>query len=370
MGNIKAEKAYDPFPKTGLVKQYEPFIRTWVADFCQQFPWVNHGDVLVEAVLQADKAAKRFKPELGHDFSTLCGLYLKKLYAMQEEEKGWSHAAPTDWAQEQEKAPQILFPGGANGTRLAFDRWKFANNDKRKGIVIGMRLNGSSESHARGVNERISAALDVLQSYDDQPGALGRIRAAVDHLERRQREEEQEAEDRRFGIYAPTFLEVRPVDLHMQRYEAKTPRHSNVFPDHDKVAKRDRVEEGWQNSLGTILHPKNSSRLSPLKSRGLSGDEIDSAQTRFEDIVGPVLRPRLSPDERAVWDWIGAQMFGDGPCLSAEQLADQLGLSKRTIYKIRDRVILKLKKELSGDRPRQFSDWVNEREPAEFVFKK
>jgi len=26
-GNIKAESAYDPFPRSGLVKQFEPFIR-------------------------------------------------------------------------------------------------------------------------------------------------------------------------------------------------------------------------------------------------------------------------------------------------------------------------------------------------------
>jgi hypothetical protein len=44
---------------------------------------------------------------------------------------------------------------------------------------------------------------------------------------------------------------------------------------------------------------------------------------------------------------MGDQMFGDegAPRLSADQLADQIGRAKRTIYKIRDRLILKLKKE-------------------------
>jgi len=36
----------------------------------------------------------------------------------------------------------------------------------------------------------------------------------------------------------------------------------------------------------------------------------------------------------------------EAPRVTAEELAVQIGRSKRTIYKIRDRLILKLKKEL------------------------
>jgi hypothetical protein len=82
MSNIKVDPAYDPFPKSGLVKQYEPFIRAEVSKFCGQFPWVRYDDVLIEAVKLADQAAKRFNPDLGNDFSTLLRHYLKKLYAM------------------------------------------------------------------------------------------------------------------------------------------------------------------------------------------------------------------------------------------------------------------------------------------------
>lgn len=35
-GNIRAEATYDPFPKSGLVKQYEPFIRREVGEFLNQ----------------------------------------------------------------------------------------------------------------------------------------------------------------------------------------------------------------------------------------------------------------------------------------------------------------------------------------------
>jgi RNA polymerase sigma factor (sigma-70 family) len=337
MSNIKADSAYDPFPKSGLVKQYERFIRKRVAKFREEFPWTSYDDVLIEAVKLADQAAKRFNPGLGYDFSTFLIPYLKKLYAMQEEEKGWSHATPTDWAQDQERSPAPIYPTGANGTRIALDRWKLGD-DKRKGIVIAMTLRDNTEGHSVGFIERVSAALTVLGN-DDAPGADGRLRAAIDHLERVQREQDAEAEDRRFGIYEPTFLEARRVPLHLQRYEARTLRHSGFFP--DKHDGRERWGDDWQQSLGTILYAKPSQ--SRLRSRGLSGDEIDAAEYRFER-AGEALRRFLTPDERVVLDWMGDQMFGEAH-ISADELANQIGRSRRTIYKIRDRLILKLKKE-------------------------
>jgi DNA-directed RNA polymerase specialized sigma subunit len=69
-GNIKAETAYDPFPKSGLVKQYEPFIRKHVGEFCKRYPGLQRDGVLLEAIRIACNTEKRFKPELGHDFST------------------------------------------------------------------------------------------------------------------------------------------------------------------------------------------------------------------------------------------------------------------------------------------------------------
>jgi DNA-binding CsgD family transcriptional regulator len=75
----------------------------------------------------------------------------------------------------------------------------------------------------------------------------------------------------------------------------------------------------------------------------LSAEEIDTAEYHFER-ASEALRPFLTPDERVVLDWMGDQMFGEAH-ISADQLADQIGRSRRTIYKIRDRLILKLKKE-------------------------
>ena len=79
VGNIKAEEAYDPFPKTGLVKQYEPFIRGWVGKFCKRFPNVRHEDALFEAIKMALEFEPRFDPTKAKDFSTPLRHHLKGL---------------------------------------------------------------------------------------------------------------------------------------------------------------------------------------------------------------------------------------------------------------------------------------------------
>jgi hypothetical protein len=150
-----------------------------VSKFCEEFPWIRFDDALIEAVRLADQAAKRFNPDLGYDFSTFLLPHLKKLYAMQEGEKGWGHAKPTDWHQDQEASPAPIYPTGANGTRVALDRWKLGD-DTRKGVVIAMTLRENTEGHSVGFVERVSAALTVLRD-DAGPGADGRLRATIDH---------------------------------------------------------------------------------------------------------------------------------------------------------------------------------------------
>lgn len=343
-GNIKAEPAYDPFPKSGLVKQYEPFIRKWVGEYCKSFPQQRYDDVLIQVVGLAALAAQRFSPTLGYDFSTLLRHYFKKVYAKPPGMKGWSHTAPRDWSwagEDPERSPQPIFPPGANGTRVAFDHWNLDGGaDKRRGAIVAIRLAGNSESYARGFSKRASAALTVLGS----DGKLGHLKGAFAHLERRQREEEAEIEDQAQGVYDPTFLEARPVALHREHYEAKTPRHSSLFPKPPQDGPW-KWTETWQNHLGTILYAKPSKHK--IRSRGLSGEEIDAGECRF-DLARTALQPLLSPDEHAVLAWIGDQMFGEGG-VSAEQLAGQIGRTKRTIYKIRERLILKLKNELKNN---------------------
>ena len=62
MGNIKDDPAYDPFPKSDLIKDYEPLIRDKVTNFCKQYPRANREHVLSEAVLLASKTLQKFRP--------------------------------------------------------------------------------------------------------------------------------------------------------------------------------------------------------------------------------------------------------------------------------------------------------------------
>ena len=63
MANIQDPGDYDPFPKSGLVNQYEPFIRSEVSTFCKRYPNVRRQDLLVEAIRLASRAEQLFKPE-------------------------------------------------------------------------------------------------------------------------------------------------------------------------------------------------------------------------------------------------------------------------------------------------------------------
>ena len=213
-----------------------------------------------EAALLAHKALEKFDPEPGYKFGTLLILYLRGLPKMFEEETGWSHSDPSLEIEKPEASPTAIFPAGANGTRLVFDLWEFIDDD-RKGAVLGIRLNDRSESYAKGAQARISEALKALAAYDIKDDiALGRMRAAIDHVERREREAHQEAEDRARGDYSPTFLEARPVGFNLQLYRAKTPRQNprwaNIRNNEGEYDKRGSWEDRWRLSLGCILHPR------------------------------------------------------------------------------------------------------------------
>ena len=64
-GNIKNDPAYNPFPKSGLVKQYEPYIRGVVGEFTKRYPQVHR------AIELAFAAEKTFKPEFGFKLATV-----------------------------------------------------------------------------------------------------------------------------------------------------------------------------------------------------------------------------------------------------------------------------------------------------------
>src|SRR5262245_21754763 len=81
-GNIEAIEAYDPFPRSGLVKKYEPFIRKWVTAFCKRYPGVRRQDALIEAVKIAVELEPNFDTTRAKDFSTALRHHLKGIKRM------------------------------------------------------------------------------------------------------------------------------------------------------------------------------------------------------------------------------------------------------------------------------------------------
>ena len=84
MRNIKHRRVFNPFPREGLVKAFEPFIRKEVEEYRKQYPHVPRTDMLVEAVRLAALAEMRFKPALGNSFSTFVHYRLKELHRFAE----------------------------------------------------------------------------------------------------------------------------------------------------------------------------------------------------------------------------------------------------------------------------------------------
>lgn len=77
MSNIKNDPNYDPFPKTGLVRQFKNAILGELTLFLKKYPKVSKQDALFKFVELAIDAEKRFKPELSYSFWTFCRPYLK-----------------------------------------------------------------------------------------------------------------------------------------------------------------------------------------------------------------------------------------------------------------------------------------------------
>ncbi len=348
-GNIKDDPTYDPFPKDGPIKDYEALIRDTVAKFCKRYPHVSRQDALSEAVLLAHKALEKYDPSTGNKFGTLLILYLRALPKMFEEETGWSHSDPSLEIEKPEASPKAILPAGANGTRLVFDLWEFIDDD-RKGAVVGIRLNDRSESYAKGAQARISEALKALAAYNISDDiALGRMRAALDHVERREREAQQEAEDRARGDYSPTFLEVRPVGFNLQLYRAKTPRQNphwaNIRNNQGEYDKRGSWEDTWGLSLGSILHRKANKGL--LIRRGKSGNWIEEKRWDVDRAI-TFLRPTLSKNEAAAMDGIVAEL--DNYRFPVELIMAELQMQESGVYKIRKRLLKRISDRLRATR--------------------
>jgi hypothetical protein len=249
LSNIKNDPEYDPFPPTGKVKEYEPFIRDYAGKFWQRYPQVDFQDVLFEAVrIAVDFEARLWKPELGLDFSTALRHHLKGMYRplvgreqkyqrplvhrsiepVEDDKKLAAEFAGRDeftphsenlsdaekeakrltakaalgmelnrrFAEEEHPTEPLTFGKGGNGARVTFEA---------KGVKIGVQLFGGTD--ARAIIERMSPDLRALLE-PNRPRLPGRMRAIVAHGERCQREAEQEAENQKSGNWNSVFLDV------------------------------------------------------------------------------------------------------------------------------------------------------------------
>ena len=134
VGNIKAKKTYSPFPETGLVKKYEPFIRKEVRDhWCKIYPNVRYEEMLAEAVKIAVAIEPKFDPKIAKDFSTVLRHWFLGLHRFaQKEFSSWQ--MPVSTAQREandlerkrngiggDDPRRVNFSGGGNGASLTLD---------------------------------------------------------------------------------------------------------------------------------------------------------------------------------------------------------------------------------------------------------
>src|SRR5262249_22813201 len=231
-GNIKTESVYDPFPKSGLVKQYEPFIRKEAGEFCKRYPGLRRDDVLFEAIRLAVAAEKAFKPERGYDFATLLRHHLKGLHRFAEREAKLHSMRVSDVLSEREnerrrlaveqeekeaKTPAPEFFGGANGARVTLD-FQFMEPrgvEKRRRTVVGVQLASIDADRGRSVWNRASPDVRFLLGYDlDEARKRAFVRAILDHHERCRDEVEQE-----------TFLDARARTggIHIKHCKGRKP---------------------------------------------------------------------------------------------------------------------------------------------------
>jgi hypothetical protein len=177
MGNIPPREAPDPWPKHGLIAAYKPFILKRITPFLENNRHLNRDGVITHAIRITWECSRKFKPELGHDFSTLLRHWLpNRLY------NAYGIRKPP---QEPDvlKTEPLAFVGRGNGARLALDTGS---------LIIGAKMSGNDPDYLIGVLERLRTDAAVIPRGHEY--ALAWLRAIVDHSERREREALAEAE--------------------------------------------------------------------------------------------------------------------------------------------------------------------------------
>jgi hypothetical protein len=332
-GNIAPETSYDPFPRAGLVKKYEPYIRNVVAEFCERYPRVPRDDLLCEAVRLACQAEKRFKPGLGNDFSTFLGGlkgrpgYLKGLHRFAKQQSWecvWSTPQDSNPAEEEDKLPAGDFYDGPNGARITLDL-----NGVKNRATLRVQLGSVLADRILALWDRASPDIGYLAQHEADPMVrIARIRAALDHHERRQDESEQEAENRSRGDFGSVFLEARARSGSVSLQLNKRRKPPNLNPDRIPMASLDDAythDEDWVGKLSDTI------------ADGATPPSVDRAIIAAFEAERPFLNRREAP----VADWLIGWLTGIDS-RSLVQFADDQKISKGYASKLRDRVAAKV----------------------------
>ena len=347
--NIEAKSYYDPFPKSGLVKQYEPFIRKHVGEFCKYHPGLDRNGVLFEAVQIAIQAEKRFKPELGYDFSTFLRNYLKGLGRYTEKEASFNYVP---WSPEERRSNELFdeaekreaapipapdFLSSFNGARVFFDHQWIDKDGKRHRVGAGFQLIGADPAHSRGVTERASPDLKTLLGIEPQLSStlIGRMRAVIDHNERRLREADQEAENCQNGDYGPVFFDAADQKADVKFYKGRRPPQ---FRQERKLMAR--LDDAYSHDDGWV------SKLSDTVASGGSISEVKNQQPPDEHMIveaATAERPFLSKHEMAMLDWLLGLLYGADRRSLVQFAADQ-DVSRGYAPELKERVIKKIEK--------------------------
>jgi hypothetical protein len=334
MSKARHEWGFSPFPREGLVKSYEPFIRNEVEEYCRKYPRVPRTDLLIEAVRLAAVAESKFKPGFrnGNDFSTYLRHYLKGLHRFTEEYRGMVVEVPESAEEKarrllEERGEQprpIVFKGG-NAARMIFDwQWTFGALVERFRTVFGFQAHGD----ATGLADRVQELRPILSDRRLDPWLTGVFTAALDHLFRRHRENEAEAEKRAVGDHSPSFFEAERV-ADVQFPGARQP--PKFAPEYVPMLSFDDVgaidDDGSRLSLHeTIPAPQAQ-----------PPHEIDDAIRTIDEG-----RQFMSRAENVAAD-IAAETIRGAP-YDLASLAGRLGMTKSGASKVLDRMLHKVSK--------------------------
>jgi hypothetical protein len=299
-GNIKPEHQFDLFPKNGLTKQFEPFIRKEVEKYCQSYQHVPRLDMLGEAVRLSLAAEARFKPALGISFATFVAYRLRELQRFAERYDGSQRfrvyedpkVKAARLAEERGEDPKpVTFKGGGNGPRLRFD-WQSVSRCR---AVFGMQARAAMD--AIGLAHRLQEIREFIPKRTDTRGA-GYFRALADHFYRCQLESDSEAEKRAAGDHSPTFLEAEAV-TDLQLVGAKKP--PRFDPEYAPVLRmQDAVGVGfdddgnalsWQEVIAAEQKP-DTSGPGRIKAIEEARSQMTESETIAADLVIKAVRGR------------------------------------------------------------------------------